>query len=62
VTSNEYNCLHAADSAITSAHTLDADIARLVSAGADGIFAGDNLFNICSAATDSDDLVLCLMR
>jgi len=62
VASNEYNCLHAADSAITSAHTLDADIARLVSAGADGLFSGDNLFNICSAATDSDDLVLCLMR
>ncbi|PCJ32737.1 MAG: hypothetical protein COA90_02075 [Gammaproteobacteria bacterium] len=42
--------------------TKDANIARVVSVGPDGQYDGLNLTNPCQPATDSDDLVLCLLK
>ncbi len=61
-TSNLYDCLSANDPSITVSHNLDADIARIVSAGPDGLFANDNTADYCLPAPNSDDLVLCLLR
>jgi len=62
ISSNLYSCLNVTNAAITANHTLNADIARLVSAGPDGIFSAENTSDICLPATNSDDFVLCLLR
>jgi prepilin-type N-terminal cleavage/methylation domain-containing protein len=58
-----YSCLSPSDSDWDSGtYTLAANIARLVSSGEDGIYAGENSTDPCLAVDGSDDLVLCLLR
>lgn len=75
---DEYNCKRVMDSDFDSTFSLPADIARIVSAGADGIYQSlrvdsNNDFGYkpenfnsqadpCAPAKNSDDLVLCLLR
>lgn len=61
-----YECLTPRDTGFNAAqHTLPADVARIISAGPDGLFEDDNLDppageDPCIAK--GDDFVLCLMR
>lgn len=60
---NLYDCLTAdaiGFDALT--YTKPADIARLVSYGPDGHYEGDNTTDPCLPKSNSDDLVLCLLK
>ena len=61
VTTGEYECLTADDPAWdASTFTEDANVARLVSFGPNGVYDSQNAATPCDA--DGDDLVLCLLR
>jgi prepilin-type N-terminal cleavage/methylation domain-containing protein len=62
-TDDVYTCL-TADSPSWDATTFTkfADIARVVSFGANGNYEGTNVSDPCLPASGSDDLVLCLLR
>lgn len=63
VTGDLYSCLTADDTGWNVlTYTLPANIARLVSNGPDGNYNGVNTADPCLPKTDSDDLILCLLK
>ncbi|MBL1320119.1 MAG: type II secretion system protein [Methylophaga sp.] len=62
-TGDLYSCLTANDASWNAVtYTLPANIVRLVSFGPNGSYEGDNITAPCLPNTDSDDLILCLLR